>query len=94
MSDDKGKGRLTEITEDETLPSSIEMAPNDLIILFNTVGVCAKRGAFGVEEFKDIGALHDRLKGYLKPWIDQQQKAQEAAGATGAGGTAGTASLE
>ena len=39
---------------------------NDIIILKNLVGISARRGAFSVEEFKEIGEIYEKVDGFCK----------------------------
>tara|TARA_B100001175_G_scaffold293301_1_gene279708 strand:- start:122 stop:382 length:261 start_codon:yes stop_codon:yes gene_type:complete len=39
---------------------------NDIIILKNLVNISARRGAFSVEEFKEIGELYEKVDKFCK----------------------------
>ena len=46
-----------------------------MVLMFNMINVCAKRGAFQAEEFKVIGELHEYLKEVLK--VEELMKSEE-----------------
>tara|TARA_B000000475_G_C15818972_1_gene374906 strand:+ start:300 stop:545 length:246 start_codon:yes stop_codon:yes gene_type:complete len=39
---------------------------NDIIILKNLVNISARRGAFSVEEFKEIGEIYEKVDNFCK----------------------------
>ena len=39
---------------------------NDIIILKNLVNISARRGAFSVEEFKEIGEIYEKVDKFCK----------------------------
>lgn len=47
---------------------------NDIIILKNLVNISARRGAFSVEEFKEIGEIYEKVDNFCK----QQTKLLES----------------
>ena len=38
---------------------------NDLIVIKNIINLASRRGAFSVEEFKDIGDVYSRLDDFV-----------------------------
>tara|TARA_B100001173_G_C15571635_1_gene372454 strand:- start:63 stop:323 length:261 start_codon:yes stop_codon:yes gene_type:complete len=50
------------VMEDEKKSISL----NDLASLRNIVNVASRRGAFGAEEFEDVGKVYSKLDNFLK----------------------------
>ena len=55
---------------------------NDLASLRNIVNVASRRGAFGAEEFEDVGKIYTKLDNFLKEQgkLLEEQNAKESAG--------------
>lgn len=51
---------------------------NDIIILKNLVNISARRGAFSVEEFKEIGEIYEKVDKFCK----EQSKMLESSSET------------
>lgn len=51
---------------------------NDIIILKNLVNISARRGAFSVEEFKEIGEIYEKVDNFCK----EQSKLLESSNET------------
>ena len=39
---------------------------NDIVILKNLINISARRGAFSVEEFKEIGEVYEKVDNFCK----------------------------
>ena len=52
------------MTEVEDKEKNISL--NDLASLRNIVNVASRRGAFGAEEFEDVGKIYSKLDNFLK----------------------------
>ena len=63
------------VMEDEKKSISL----NDLASLRNIVNVASRRGAFGAEEFEDVGKVFTKLDNFLK---EQSKILEEQAAAT------------
>ena len=50
----------------ETPAAPVGLSITDLLLMLQTVQVCAKRGAFRADEMVNIGGLHDRLLAFLE----------------------------
>lgn len=52
---------------------------NDLASLRNIVNVASRRGAFGAEEFEDVGKIYTKLDNFLKEQgkLLEEQSAKE-----------------
>tara|TARA_Y100000385_G_C12768519_1_gene498260 strand:+ start:226 stop:459 length:234 start_codon:yes stop_codon:yes gene_type:complete len=50
--------------EEEDKEKNISL--NDLASLRNIVNVASRRGAFGAEEFEDVGKIYSKLDNFLK----------------------------
>ena len=61
------------VVEEEFLTLSVKEG----LFVNNILTVCAKRGAFNVEEFKDIGDFHKNLKKKLEPHIEKEKEPQK-----------------
>lgn len=55
---------------------------NDLASLRNIVNVASRRGAFGAEEFEDVGKIYTKLDNFLKEQgkLLEEQSAKEIVG--------------
>ena len=60
----------------ETPASDISITLNDLVILRNIVNVASRRGAFTADEFSDIGAVYNKVDGFLKVHLKKMQAEQ------------------
>ena len=59
----------------ETAPTSINLT--DLSLLLEIIDLASSRGAFKAAELSNIGAVYDRVGGFLKFVSDQQQASAE-----------------
>jgi hypothetical protein len=50
----------------EAAAAPVGLGITDLLLMLQTVQVCAKRGAFRADEMVNIGGLHDRLLAFLE----------------------------
>ena len=66
--------------ENTTQPQTITIA--DLDIIKKIIELSAARGAFRAEEMTEIGAMYDKLTGFLQAVIEQTQAQQEAQAAS------------
>ena len=68
---------------------------NEVAFMHQIIQACAQRGAFKPEEFKDVGALNDKLKAlleYARKLEEAAKKQSEQAESTSApAGSAGSA---
>jgi len=60
----------------ETQPTSPQLDLNDIVLVLNVIHTCSKRGAFEPAEFTVVGALFEKLKGFLPP--EPQEDASES----------------
>lgn len=53
---------------------------NELIIMHNIINIAAKRGAFGADEFRDIGLVFNRVKAFINKSVKErdEREAREA----------------
>ena len=53
---------------------------NELIIMHNIINIAAKRGAFGADEFRDIGLVFNRVKSFINKSVKErdEREAREA----------------
>tara|TARA_B100001996_G_C18598477_1_gene568882 strand:- start:152 stop:442 length:291 start_codon:yes stop_codon:yes gene_type:complete len=63
-------------TSTETPAGDISITLNDLVILRNIVNVASRRGAFTADEFSDIGAVYNKVDGFLKVHLKKMQGEQ------------------
>lgn len=50
---------------EETMDLEKGITLNDLIVIKNIINLASRRGAFSVEEFKDIGDVYSRLDDFV-----------------------------
>jgi len=74
------KTQLNIYMENTTQPQTITIA--DLDIIKKIIELSAARGAFRAEEMTEIGAMYDKLSGFLQAVIEQTQAQQEAQAAS------------
>jgi hypothetical protein len=74
------KTQLNIYMENTTQPQTITIA--DLDIIKKIIELSAARGAFRAEEMTEIGAMYDKLTGFLQAVIEQTQAQQEAQAAS------------
>lgn len=69
----------TEFTQEEAMegPQAESISLNDLASLMQVVELASTRGAFRASELSTVGALFDRLNGFLTAVQAQQQAAAE-----------------
>ena len=79
------KKQISEEKDVETVNSETEkgITLNDIVALRNIVNIASRRGAFGAEEFKDIGTVYNRIDAFVK----ENVKTKEAEGDTVEGDT-------
>ena len=74
-----------QISEDvETVNSEAEkgITLNDIVALRNIVNIASRRGAFGAEEFKDIGTVYNRIDAFVKENVKTKEVEGDTAEAT------------
>ena len=57
------KKEVDKVDEKMELEKGITL--NDLIVIKNIINLASRRGAFSVEEFKDIGDVYSRLDDFV-----------------------------
>ena len=57
------KKEVDKVEEKMDLEKGITL--NDLIVIKNIINLASRRGAFSVEEFKDIGDVYSRLDDFV-----------------------------
>lgn len=57
------KKEVDKVDEKMQLEKGITL--NDLIVIKNIINLASRRGAFSVEEFKDIGDVYSRLDDFV-----------------------------
>ena len=65
---------MPEETTTPHTPPTFSFSLQEVSLMYNVLAACAKRGAFGIEEFKDISALYETLKTHLEPHIKSEDK--------------------
>merc|ERR1711934_147379 len=58
--------KLAEQTEEQTEEQTDKITLNDLGSIKNIINVASRRGAFGAEEFIDIGTVYGKLEKFLQ----------------------------
>ena len=65
--------------ENTTQPQPItQITVADLDVLKKIIELAAARGAFRAEEMTEVGAMYDKLSGFLQAVIEQAQAQQES----------------
>ena len=63
-------------------PNGAQLTIADLQSLASVIDVAVRRGAFGAGEVTEVGAIFDKLSGFLKVIAAQKEAADKAAGAS------------
>jgi len=58
--------------------TTVALSLTDLHGVQQAIEVAARRGAFAVEEFSEVGRLYDKLKAFLASQGGQQQQLQKS----------------
>ena len=58
--------KMENMNKDNKDNKNYALSLNDIIVLKNLVGISARRGAFSVEEFKEIGEIYEKVDGFCK----------------------------
>ena len=66
----------TAINEEPKIPLDVREA----LFVNNILSVCAKRGAFYIEEFKDIGVFTENLRKKLEPYVKKNESGSSSEG--------------
>jgi hypothetical protein len=65
--------------DNTTQPQPItQITVADLDVLKKIIELAAARGAFRAEEMTEVGAMYDKLSGFLQAVIEQAQAQQES----------------
>ena len=90
------KKEISEETSDKTVSEETQgITLNDIVAMRNIVNIASRRGAFGADEFKDIGIIYNRIDTFVKANVKTKEEGAEgAAGAEEAEGQEKTENVD
>ena len=70
----KKKNKIMDNTEEETKP---EITLNDFAALLRIIDVASRRGAFEGKELSSVGSIRDKVEGFLKFYVPDEEESEE-----------------
>ena len=72
------KKEISEETSDNTVSEETQgITLNDIVAMRNIVNIASRRGAFGADEFKDIGIIYNRIDTFVKANVKTKEGGEE-----------------